>query len=73
MLKALCELSIIMERIHNKVYAVGHLTQSSDVLCEETLALDLELKAWRTNLPPHLDFVASKTHSHPLPYNLSML
>ncbi|CZR55906.1 uncharacterized protein PAC_05794 [Phialocephala subalpina] len=73
MLQKLCELSIIMERIHSKVYAVSYSTQKSDDLCNESLALDHELKSWRKDLPPHLDFIASKNKTNPLPYNLSML
>ncbi|KAL0937135.1 fungal specific transcription factor domain-containing protein, partial [Colletotrichum truncatum] len=72
-LKSLCRLSIVMERIHNKIYAVSHLTQTSENLCKEALDLQLELEAWRQCLPTHLDFITYKTKMSPLPYNLSML
>ncbi|KAH8898651.1 hypothetical protein GQ53DRAFT_710559 [Thozetella sp. PMI_491] len=72
-LRTLCALSILMERIHSKIYAVSHLTQTSENLCKEAQDLQLELEAWRQTLPSHLDFISSKTKSNPLPYNLGML
>ncbi|KAH6985150.1 fungal-specific transcription factor domain-containing protein [Ilyonectria destructans] len=68
-----CKLSIIMERIHSKVYAVSHLTRTLDNLREQCLDLQNELERWRENLPPHLDFISSNSGGNPLPYNLGML
>jgi hypothetical protein len=62
-----------MERIHSKIYSVGYFSQKSGDLCQEALDLQLELEAWRLDLPPRFDFMSSKTRSHPLPYNLGML
>ncbi|PVH70630.1 hypothetical protein DL98DRAFT_436646 [Cadophora sp. DSE1049] len=73
MFKALCELSVIMERIHSKIYAVSYLTKPFDDGISDSRSLYSDLKAWRKNLLPHLDFMASSSQNNPLPYNLSML
>ncbi|KAF4463659.1 aldehyde dehydrogenase [Fusarium albosuccineum] len=70
---ALCQLCIIMERIHTKIYAVSYLVKTSDVLDTQSNSLHSDLKAWRKNLPPHIDFMVSGFRGTPLPYHLSML
>ncbi|KAJ3539971.1 hypothetical protein NM208_g5265 [Fusarium decemcellulare] len=70
---ALCQLCIIMERIHTKIYAVSYLVKTADVSDTQSNSLHSDLKAWRKNLPPHIDFMVSGFRGTPLPYHLSML
>ncbi|KAJ0415204.1 fungal-specific transcription factor domain-containing protein [Aspergillus carlsbadensis] len=74
-LRQLCKLSIIMERIYSSVYAVKkRLTQALKEVSDDSDKLQAELQQWRSSLPADLDFDASKdaelTH---LPFKLSML
>ncbi|KAK2685870.1 hypothetical protein QWA68_015082 [Fusarium oxysporum] len=71
--RALCELSLIMEKIHRNIYAVSYLTTSSSSYIAESNSLYSDLKAWRRSLPVHLDFLSSGFRGTPLPYALSML
>lgn len=73
-MRKLCELSVIMERIQSSVYAVCHTDKTVEGFCLELAPLRLQLETWRKCLPPHLDFIATKgSDLCPRPHNLSML
>jgi hypothetical protein len=73
LLTSFCELSLIMERIYHLVYAVYQPSSRVTEVAPEVVTLQKDLDLWRHNLPPHLDSIASRTNSPPLPYNLSLL
>ena len=74
LLKAQCELSVIMEHILHSVYATSRRPGDLQRVLDDSTSLKSELEAWRRGLPPELDLLRTKQdNTHPLPYNLSLL
>lgn len=62
----LCKLSLVMNRILNKVYGVRSSKRTPTELAEDLKSLHANLSQWWSDLPSHLTYDPSDT-SHPIP------
>lgn len=70
----LCKLSLIMNRILNKVYGERSSKKGGDELAADLKALHADLDKWRTDLPSHLSYDPSEpSNPIPPPHVLSLL
>jgi hypothetical protein len=70
----LCKLSLIMNRILNKVYAERSTKRGPNELAEDLKSLHADLEQWGESLPPHLHFDPSRPSvTTPPPHVLSLL
>lgn len=70
----LCKLSVIMNKILNKMYSAKGIEKQARDLVKYQKALNSDLETWRQQLPDHLEFDPSVTVStSPPPHVLSLL
>jgi hypothetical protein len=70
----LCKLSLIMNRILNKVYGERSSKRTPSELTEDLKSLHAILDQWQTDLPHHLNYDPSDTSNPiPPPHVLSLL
>lgn len=70
----LCKLSLIMNRILNKVYGERTSKRTPSELAEDLRSLHATLDQWWTDLPPHLNYdPSSGSLATPPPHVLSLL
>jgi len=64
---ALCDLSVIMNRILNNIYAERTFDRSSSDLSQMLDDLHSKMETWKRSLAPHLQFDPLKQSSAPPP------
>jgi hypothetical protein len=69
----LCKLSLIMNRILNKVYGERSSKRTPAELAEDLKSLHANLDQWHTGLPSHLNYDPSNASPIPPPNVLSLL
>jgi hypothetical protein len=70
----LCKLSLIMNRILNRVYGERSSKRRRDELADDLKSLHADLEQWKTDLPPHLNYDPSQpSNPIPPPHVLSLL
>jgi len=71
----LCKLSVIMNRILNKIYAERSVKRNKDELASDLETLHEEIEQWRQDLPAHLIFNPGESTQvqPPPPHVLSLL
>jgi len=62
----MCKLSVIMNRVLNKIYRDKKETEDQGVITKDLNALNNDLERWRSTLPLHLDFSPGSIGQNPV-------